>query len=69
MLLRNNSMCPKCSGMLKMRYDATLKCVDCKTEYVPCDEGFGGCVLRYMERKNGLHKDMERNTGDEDLGY
>jgi hypothetical protein len=53
MLLKNNSQCPKCSGALRIRFDMTLICPDCKARFEPYDEGMADTELRYREVKNG----------------
>ena len=49
MLRHNNSQCPRCSGALRITFDMSLVCVDCKRRFKPYDEGVADQELRYKE--------------------
>ena len=60
MLLKNNSQCPKCSGALRIRFDMTLICIDCKAVFVTVGDGIAESELEYRMVRGGKHDNSKR---------
>lgn len=51
MVLQNNSPCPVCSGSLRINFNLSLQCVDCRAVFEPIGMGIADKELDYRRVK------------------